>query len=367
MKIVYVISFIERRLGFEEYFLELKNRNIDFQVILINRNKSDLYECLKFHGIFVEEYIYTSKKSLPKTIFKLRNHFKAYKPTHLHAHLLEAGFIAGIAGWLGRVKNRIYTRHHGDMHYIENKHGRIYDRIIHSFYSKIVCVSRSHFDYLIETENIKRKKLFIVPNFVDPSIFDLNESNLGQIREKYLFKKENINIGINARWVEFKGLQYVLPALLEVVEKHPLVHFYLFNAKGNDKEMILKLLEKFNSESYTVVEFESEIMSVYPNFDIFIHCPVRPEAESYGLVYVEAMGSGVPCVFTLSGIAKDIVIDEFNALVVGFKSEEEISNAICRLIESEELRNKLAANAKSVKSTFTLVSHVDRMFEVYNK
>jgi glycosyltransferase involved in cell wall biosynthesis len=365
MKVLYIISLTSKSTGFEKFFLELKSKKIDFHVLLINNQESELFRRLSKHNISVSEYYYAGKKSILKLIYLTVKKIKQVSPTHVHAHLLEGGFIGGIASWIARVPNRIYTRHHGDTHYYEKKHGKIYDKLIHFFYHKIICLCNDHLRFLKEVEKINASKLFLVHNFVDPKIFEIPAVSNQKIKEKYHFDKKNINIGINARWVEWKGVHYILEAILNLIEHYPRIKVYLFNAKGDYTQKINELLERFNPGIITKVEFESDIMAVYSNFSIFIHCPIRYSAESFGLVYVEALGSGIPCIFTLSGIANDIVVNNDNALVVDFVSTHEIQNAIETLIQAPLLREKLSQNAKEIKPFFSIEKHINELLNVY--
>ena len=69
-------------------------------------------------------------------------------------------------------------------------------------------------------------------------------------------------------------------------------------------------------DRYTEIVYETDMPALYKTFDVFVHVPVEPHFESFGQVYVEAMASGIPSVFTLAGAATEFVRDGENALVV---------------------------------------------------
>lgn len=367
MRIAYVISLTEKSIGFEHLFEHLKSEHLDFHIILINEKPSILYNNLKAKGISITELYYSGKKSIPKLILKTRRILKKQKVDIVHTHLLEGGFIGGFAARLAGIPRRIYTRHHGDAHFYETKRGRLYDRLIHSFHDTIICLSTGHYNFLKNQEKLG-DKLVLVPNFVDPKIYDISEETKTRIRKKYGFSNDRLNIGINSRWTELKGLQYVLPAIINIYKKAEIpFHLYLFNAKGNYSAEVEKLLANLPDSQYTATVFESEIMAIYPELDIFIHCPVRETAESFGLVYVEALGSGTPSVFTLSGIAHDIVVPGKNALVVDFCSPVQIEEAIEKLAKNSELRRTFASQPAEIRELFSIKIHANRLLKIYER
>lgn len=365
MKIVFIISLTVKSSGFEELFIELKKRELDFHVLLINPSRSQLYDRLIENNIPTTEYYYYGKKSIFSLVFKTRKLLKNLQPTHVHSQLMEGGLIGGLASWLSRIPIRIYSRHHGDTHFYEKKRGRIYDRLIQALHTKIICLSKGHYNFLTEFEKIKPEKLELIPNFIDEKLFDVSENRSKTVQEKYGFDSSKINIGINARWTELKGLHFILPAILTVSKKYPEIRVYLFNAKGDYKLEVLKYVDQFDASTIKCIEFEADIMSVYPHFNVFLHCPIRKTAESFGLVYIEAMGSGLPCILTLSGIANDIVLPNENALVVDYNSSTEIENALLELIEFPEKSKMISENAKKIAPLFTIEIHTNKLIQLY--
>jgi glycosyltransferase involved in cell wall biosynthesis len=80
------------------------------------------------------------------------------------------------------------------------------------------------------------------------------------------------------------------------------------------------------------------------------------------------MASGIPCVVTLSGIARDYIIDEKNACVVPFKNSAAITEALKKLLTNPELCTKLTAQArKDVDPEFTVPRQIQALEELYLK
>jgi len=362
--VTYIISRIDKSVGFEALFDKLRNDGLSFDVVLLNPGESYLKQYLAQQQHAVTELRYSGKKDMPRVLRQLLRHFKVRRPAIVHTHLLDAGLLGGLAAWIRRVPLRVYTRHHGDMHFYEQRRGRFYDRLIHSFYNRIIALSTGHLHLLNDREGLA-KKTVLIPNFYDEQLFSVSEARLEAAKSTYGFSEQHLAIGVNARWTAWKGVRFAIEGFRQFLSRHPQAKLYLFNANGDDSDAILNALHQLPEGSYRYTAFEHDMMAVYPHFDYFVHVPVRETAESFGLVYIEAMGSGLPCVFTLSGIACDAVTDKVNAMVVPYHSGEAVAEALETLIEDTTLREQLAAKAGSVTHAYTLSTHIAKLHQLY--
>jgi glycosyltransferase involved in cell wall biosynthesis len=98
-----------------------------------------------------------------------------------------------------------------------------------------------------------------------------------------------------------------------------------------------------------------------------VHVPIDRLSESFGLTYVESLAAGRPSVFTKSGIACDFVRDEYNALVVDYRNSLQISEAINRILQDSDLRQRLSLNARSSTAGFSFQSMGRGMVTLYNR
>ena len=142
----------------------------------------------------------------------------------------------------------------------------------------------------------------------------------------------------------------------------------LFGASENadySKE-IGELVKTLPGKNVRVTGFEPNVFDLYQLFDCYVHVPVNPHCEAFGQTYVEALAAGIPSVFTLSGIAREFIVHEENALVVPFKDPKEICDAILRLAGDPALREKLAANGRqSVSQLFTFDKYIRNLQQLY--
>jgi glycosyltransferase involved in cell wall biosynthesis len=97
---------------------------------------------------------------------------------------------------------------------------------------------------------------------------------------------------------------------------------------------------------------DEERVEAYRNMTIFV-CFAKNGYEEGPLPVLEAMACGVPVITTPCGMAKDIIENEKNGIVVDFGDIEALETQIKRLMEDSELRAQLRKNAWQTIKHFT--------------
>lgn len=153
-----------------------------------------------------------------------------------------------------------------------------------------------------------------------------------------------------------KGIEYVLDALPEVVNKYPDLRYWIIGATHpvvlreegesyrnflEEKVKELKLVK--NVRFYNQYMEISELLQFLKATDIYISSGLNPnQAVSGTLSY--ALGSGRAVISTRFAQAREAVTDDVG-LTVGFKNSAEFSKAILTLLENETKRNEMAKSA----------------------
>ena len=76
--------------------------------------------------------------------------------------------------------------------------------------------------------------------------------------------------------------------------------------------------------------------------------------EGFGLVYLQAMRAGVPCLGSRDDAAADVIVDGETGLLVPRQDPEAIAGAASRLLTDESMRRKMGdAGRRRFESTFT--------------
>ena len=156
-----------------------------------------------------------------------------------------------------------------------------------------------------------------------------------------------------------KGAHTAIQAVAHLVNKYGIknLHLTIVGDGDRDYESFLRTLVKDEKIASFVdllpAQPKQALLPFYQSADIFLFTSIW--AEPFGRVIVEAMASGAAVIGTRVGGAAEILRDNENSLSFAAGDSVGLANQIKRLIESPELRMKLARSGKeSVVDKFDL-------------
>lgn len=367
-KIIYIVSDIDKVLSFEWISISLPEK-CDFSFVIIGKQNSQLARFLQQERICFYEIADSRYPSMVSKWFGLLRLLFKLRPEIVHTHLWRANLLGLTTAWVLRVPKRIFTRHHATIHYDQHPSGLKWDKMCNRMATDIIAISKNTEDILISKDKANPAKVHLIHHGINLNYFmDVPARQVAVLREKYKILSENHwpVIGVISRYVDWKGIQYIIPAFVQLRTHYPKAHLVLANATGEYRSSIKTLLQQLPASTYTEIEFEDDLAALYQLFDVFVHVPVNAMVEAFGQTYVEALAAGVPSVFTLSGIARDFIRNGENAIVVSFANVDEITEAASLLLEDPELRTRLiTAGRASVKEQFSLDQMIVRLNRLY--
>ncbi len=369
IKVTYIISAIDQAPFFETTFGITDQNKYDISVLLLNKGDSQLERFLVEKKIACHRITYRGKRDYIKALYKCYRFLKKNKPAIIHVHLIDAGIVGLFAGWLAGIRNRIYTRHGGSQKDFLKK-GVRHDKFTDKFSTHIIATCENVKEILVKEEKVPPSKITIINLAFDMQGFlHPDELTVKELKQKYNPGKRYPVIGVIARWVEWKGVQYIIPAFKEFLKENPNALLVLANAnKGDYVAEIQKQLETLESDQYCLINFEKKFYELYQVFDQFVHVPTGKTYEAFGQIYIEALTAGIPSVFTLTGIAPEIIIDSFNAMVVDYRNSSQITAAMKRLNDDPALREQLKLNGRaSVQDKFRFENYMKEQDALYDQ
>lgn len=366
-KILYILSNIDKANEFEWVIERLDYSKFQLEFIsLHSKEDTALHQFCNQHKIPFYHVHYQSKNDLLKAIFKTYQLIKKLKPDIVHAQLFEAGLIGITAAWIVGVKNRIYTRHYANFHHKYAPSGVKYDNWINSKSTHIVSITKMVSDILIQKENVPAEKITLIYHgFPFDNFKNISEERVKQVKQRNHIPDNKKIIGVISRYTFWKGVQDIIPAFKKLLAENPDLHLVLANAKGDYKNEIHKLLNDLPKDAYTEIAFEHDNAALFKCFDVFVHVPIDTESEAFGQIYIEALLAETPSVFTLSGVANEIMIDKENSLVVPHQSSESIYQAIKLLLSDETLREELKKNGLLTVANFSIENKINALEKLY--
>ena len=368
-KITYIISNVDKALEFEWVIQYLNKNRFDLSFIILNSSThSALADFALKHELKVKMIRYGGQMDFVFALMKTWLTLLRWRPGLINCHLPEGTLIGLLAGKLAFIRNRIYTRHHSTLNHHFHPHAVKYDRWSNHLANGIIAVSETVKDVLIQMEGVKPSKVEVVEHCLDIEPFDrVNDSRKKEVMISHEIPSDKLIIGVIARYTKWKGVQYIIPAFKQLLENYPNAHLVIANAKKGDylKE-IEELLSTLPSDSYTEILFESDLYALYRVFDLFVHVPIDYQSEAFGQIYLEALASRTPSIFTRSGIGNQILKDQYNCLVVDYQNSDAIYKSLLKLLQNKNLCEELKKNGyKLVKEQFSIGRKINLLEKIY--
>jgi glycosyltransferase involved in cell wall biosynthesis len=242
-----------------------------------------------------------------------------------------------------------------------------YDRWVNKRATHIIAVSFNIKSLLENLEQVPVEKITVIQHGIPAALINKNISptEVQEMKTKYNLENAYPIVGVISRFVPEKGIQYTIPAFQKLLSEFPNAKLILANANGRYADTINELLKSLPSSSFLKIKFENNINPLFKAFDVFVHAPIDPTCEAFGQVYIEAMSLSVPMVCTLSGIARDVIEHEKNALVADYKNTDSLYQQMRRMLTEHTLRENLVKQAINDLNELTFEIKYHKIESVY--
>lgn len=187
-----------------------------------------------------------------------------------------------------------------------------------------------------------------------------------EIRKKYSVAEGEILLVWIARFTAEKNVGFLFKSVVKALKENKKIKF-LAGGDGHLFDEIKEMVRREGVESQVIMPgfvANDEKKNYYAAGDIYVNAST---SETQGVIICEAMYSSLPVVAILATGVKDLVANQISGLLVK-EDEKEFFKAILRLAENEELRKKLAENAKKIAhEKYTASVCAEKMLEVYGE
>lgn len=204
---------------------------------------------------------------------------------------------------------------------------------------------------------INPDKIIVVPNGVDTNKFTSGSIEVRRSTRIILF------VG---SLIERKGVRYLLSAMPKVIREFPNIKLVIIGEGG--EEVNLK-----NQLESTGITNQVDFLGKLPPDEIALWMRraslfILPSLEEgLGVVLLEAIASGTPCVASSVGGIPDIITPEIGRLVSAGQPEQ-LSDAIIELLSNEELLEQMGSSARRrAMDIFSWDVVADKIYSIYAK
>jgi glycogen(starch) synthase len=233
-------------------------------------------------------------------------------------------------GW---VKDHPQSYIHGVERWITNRSQRV-----------IACSAYMR-EQIADIFGVAEGRITVIPNGIDP--LDLpapDPAELVRLRGEFAAPEERLVLLIG-RLVYEKGFQLALEAMPKVIEAAPGTRFLVAGSGTHEAELKRQAEELGLMEHGTFLGWigDDVLHTLYAIADLTV---VPSIYEPFGLVALEAMASGCPCIVADTGGLREVVPDEEAGLRFAARDPEALAEVAIRVLSDPELEARLIAEAK---------------------
>ncbi|MFA7244227.1 MAG: glycosyltransferase family 4 protein [Patescibacteria group bacterium] len=311
---------------------------------------------------FRSKFDFSAKSRLEKILSEIQTRDNPFRPMIVHTHGPRAGFIGRRAAPKGVYQ--VYTEHiWNESYHLENRVNEWLQkralRILNYRTDAIIAVSNAVADFLIKNKMAPAKRVMVVPNGIDTKSLQLSACN---IQARHGHQPPIIgNIGnLNLQ----KGQEYLIAAMPEIIKKFPLATLEIIG-EGEEREALKLQITNAKLQKHVTLLGRIDNPTKYmKRWNVFVLPSI---SETFGIVVLEAMSTGVPVIATKVGGIADIVSDRKNGIMIKAESPSQIAQAVIEIIGHPALAAKLAREGKETAKKYDWRIVVGQIEEVYQK
>jgi glycogen(starch) synthase len=240
----------------------------------------------------------------------------------------------------------IHATEHGRHQGWVDKHPQSYihgvERWITNRSERVIACSFYMREQIADIFGVEEEKVSVIPNGIDPA--DLQPQDPAELRRLRL---EFANPGqklvlLVGRLVYEKGFQLALEAMPEVIERMPGTRFLVAGSGTHEEELRRQAQGLGLMEHGTFLGWigDDVLHSLYPIADV---CVIPSIYEPFGLVALEAMASGCPCLVADTGGLREVVPHEGAGLRFRARDPEALAEMAVRVLGDENLGQRLVS------------------------
>lgn len=281
-------------------------------------------------------------------LWKLFTLFRREQPAVVHTSGSEANFHGIVAAFLAGVPVRVGEEIGHPRHSFPYR--KLF-RLVYSLAQKVVGISQSVIDRIVELEEIGVGKGVVVYN---PMPLVKERANLTE--------KPSVTLITVCRLFDVKNLSVLLALTAELNDYSVTLKIV---GDGPEMDSLVEQSKKLGiSERVSFLGFQKDPIPFLLESDIFI-LPSFSEGLSNSLL--EAMSVGLPCIATRVGGPSELISHGNNGWLVDPTNYQNIKEVVVQVITmSASERRSVARNASEfVQSNFTLEVYEKKIFGLY--
>lgn len=380
-------TFPETGGGGEERFLEnfanfLANRNIHVTIISSTTKRNNQHVVgagikpfrLPFVGLTPYLLLFSVVASIRIVLMNKRHNFSLIHSMDIGYGGLAGLFASRILGLrfiahshcnrVHLLKLTILLRHDFTTHFVflyEKLESSI-EKLVSKNADLVLTVSNEIRSY-ISSLGVPSKKVVVNPVGLNVSSFESKAKDREEIRREFGIPVNAFVVGYVGSLLKSKGIDTLIKAFSLFQNRADLNLYLLIVGNGDHKKEMEDIVRKMRLQSVIIPGFRKDVAKVLAAMNVFV-LPSLSEGCSFSLL--EAMAAGKAIIASNIPSIREIVEDEKEALLVDPKDVNMLEQAILRLYDDNELREKLGRNAKKKVRQYNMDVSFNEIVRLYN-
>ena len=264
----------------------------------------------------------------------------------------------------------IHATEHGRHQGWVEKHPQSYihgvERWITNRSDRVITCSAYMREQVADIFSVPERRVAVIPNGIDPGDLPVGEEReLERLRGEFAAPEEKLVLLIG-RLVYEKGFQIALEAMPELIERVPGTRFLVAGSGTHEQELRNQAAELGLMEHGTFLGWigDDVLHLLYRIADV---CVVPSIYEPFGLVALEAMASGCPCIVADTGGLREVVPHGEVGLRFRTRDPEALGRMMEQVLTDSELTARLVADASEHVLRFDWNDVARRTAEIYEE
>jgi glycogen(starch) synthase len=257
-----------------------------------------------------------------------------------------------------------HGRHQGWVEEHPQSHIHGVERWITNCSDRVIACSYYMREQIADIFGVPDERIVVIPNGIDPEdLQPQDEHELERLRLQFAGPDEKLVL-LLGRLVYEKGFQLALEAMPSLIERLPATRFLVAGSGTHEAELRRQASELGLMEHGTFLGWigDDVLHSLYRIADV---CVVPSIYEPFGLVALEAMASGCPCIVADTGGLREVVPHEEAGLRFRARDPVALGSMVERLLSDSGLRARLVAEASEHVLRFDWADVAEQTAAVY--
>lgn len=374
MNILHVIPSLSKG-GAERITIDICNTLVaqGHRVMLLSMSEVNAYSFIQFNFEFKQTYSKVVPSITGKSIVEIADYeqiLDAFKPDVIHSHLFIAEMLTR---YQTRKGIRYFTHLHDNMpQFASFSFTNLNKQKITNYFEKqmmlkryeqcqnrFVAISKDAFDYFHQNLSPALKNnIHLLHNAIDYKRF---------YRGNRSFKRDpqgNFKLVSVGSLVDKKNQQFLIDIVMALLPLIPNIHLDVLGDGPNHGKIVEKIKQYQLQDKITLHGNVNNVEEFLHASHLYVHPATY---EPFGLVLIEAMAAGLPCVCLDGRGNRDVIEQDKNGYIYEQQNPKLFATTIAQLLQDAGKLQEMSNYAIQYAAHFDMPLYCKRLVDIYQK